>query len=101
MVEEILEWNRFARNSIRRCAIQVLYERLWLVNPSSKDPQFQDFRNHPSAPSPQCLRFPYFSRYENLSQAFLATSGVGMFTFGNLSRHAKGRQASMIALELV
>src|SRR3990170_860365 len=33
--------------------------------------------------------------------ALRAVSGLGMFTFGNLSRQCHGRQASMIARELV
>src|SRR5712691_4031712 len=43
----------------------------------------------------------YSSRYENFSLAFFSTSGLGMFTGGNLSRQWNGRHASMIARELV
>ena len=50
MVEEIAGGNHFANNSIRLFPVQDPLERMRPVDRTSKDPQFWNFRNHPSAP---------------------------------------------------
>jgi len=49
MVEEIAGGNHFTNNSIRLFPVQIPLERMRPVNRTSKDPQFWNFRNHPSA----------------------------------------------------
>ena len=50
VVKEIPEWNRFTSNSTRIHALQPHLIMTSFVDPTSKDPQFWDFRNHPFAP---------------------------------------------------
>ena len=49
MVEEIAGGNHFTNNSIRLFPVQIPLERMRPVNRTSKDPQFWNFRNYPSA----------------------------------------------------
>ena len=56
VVKQIPEWNRFTSNSTRIYALQPHLIMTSFVDPTSKDPQFWDFRNHPFAPPAPSLR---------------------------------------------